>query len=232
MNKQNHKPAFTLAEVLVTLAIIGVVASLTVPNIVKNYQDAALKAAWKKNFSDISQAFKMLATDNGGSLKGICASGAHISCLSGKLLPYLRAAKTCGYEEVYGSCWNLAADTTDFIGEAGNYDEQEYALVLSSGAFLNMGWRWSADCSYFTGSETLRWCSSILVDVNGFKGPNRMGKDIFGMRILENRVVAFGAQGTPPEFSPINSCPDDGVTFGGSSNSYKGYGCAAKYLYQ
>ena len=42
------KKGFTLAEVLITLSIIGVVAALTVPTLVRNYEDAANAAKAKK----------------------------------------------------------------------------------------------------------------------------------------------------------------------------------------
>ena len=44
------KGGFTLAEVLLTLVVIGIVASLTIPSIIQNIQDANLKIAWKKKF--------------------------------------------------------------------------------------------------------------------------------------------------------------------------------------
>jgi len=50
-----NKNAFTLAEVLVTLAIIGVVAALTIPSLVTRVQDIQYKTAWKKNYSLLNQ---------------------------------------------------------------------------------------------------------------------------------------------------------------------------------
>ena len=41
--------AFTLAEVLITLGIIGIVAEMTIPTLMNNVQDQAFKAAWKKS---------------------------------------------------------------------------------------------------------------------------------------------------------------------------------------
>jgi prepilin-type N-terminal cleavage/methylation domain-containing protein len=44
------KKAFTLAEVLITLAIIGVVAALSIPSVVRNYQETQYKVAYKSLF--------------------------------------------------------------------------------------------------------------------------------------------------------------------------------------
>ena len=61
----NHKTAFTLAEVLITLAIIGVVAALTMPNLIAKYQKQETVTRLKKAYSALSQALRMSEVDNG-----------------------------------------------------------------------------------------------------------------------------------------------------------------------
>ena len=56
---------FTLAEVLVTLAIIGVLAALTIPGAIQDIQDKQLKSAWKKTYADLAQANMRLIDDRG-----------------------------------------------------------------------------------------------------------------------------------------------------------------------
>ena len=51
------KKAFTLAEVLITLGIIGVVAAMTLPSLINNIQSKQLEAGLKKQYSIISQVF-------------------------------------------------------------------------------------------------------------------------------------------------------------------------------
>ena len=53
--KSNMKNAFTLSEVLITLGIIGVVASLTMPSLIKNYRHRVLKTQFAKSYSILSQ---------------------------------------------------------------------------------------------------------------------------------------------------------------------------------
>ena len=61
--------AFTIAEVLITLGIIGVVAAMTLPALITRNQNKALEASLKKNYSIILQAFDMYQADNGYRLK-------------------------------------------------------------------------------------------------------------------------------------------------------------------
>jgi len=94
------KPAFTLAEVLVTLVIIGVLATLTIPALITNIQDAQDKSAWKNASSIISQATRMLATDNGGSLNGIFGNS---DVMRDKLSTYLSYMQKCDAGTALGS---------------------------------------------------------------------------------------------------------------------------------
>lgn len=56
---------FTLAEVLVTLGIIGIVAALTIPTLVANYRKKVVVSKLKKVYSDLQQAVKLSEADNG-----------------------------------------------------------------------------------------------------------------------------------------------------------------------
>jgi len=61
------KFAFTLAEVLITLGIIGVVAAITIPNLVANYQKRTWTAQLKKSHVMLTQAFRRMLADDGAS---------------------------------------------------------------------------------------------------------------------------------------------------------------------
>ena len=63
------KFAFTLAEVLITLGIIGTVAAMTLPSLITRNQNKALEAGLKKNYSIIQQAFEMYQAEHGETLK-------------------------------------------------------------------------------------------------------------------------------------------------------------------
>lgn len=55
---------FTLAEVLITLGIIGVVAALTLPSVIQKYQKKVTVERLKKSYSTLAQAVQMSVKDN------------------------------------------------------------------------------------------------------------------------------------------------------------------------
>ena len=61
--RKSRKVAFTLAEVLITLGIIGVVAAMTLPTLIQNHQKRSLEVATQKFYSTMSQAVKKYMAD-------------------------------------------------------------------------------------------------------------------------------------------------------------------------
>jgi len=62
---QHDKCAFTLAEVLITLGIIGVVAALTIPTMVSNYRKRVVETKLQRVYSVMNQAVRMSVAENG-----------------------------------------------------------------------------------------------------------------------------------------------------------------------
>lgn len=75
------KKSFNLAEVLITLGIIGVVAAMTI-GVINNIQNQELKTAFKKSYSTLSQALEQVTTDNGNVFYQCYSSPAHVYSLS------------------------------------------------------------------------------------------------------------------------------------------------------
>ena len=65
LNDFKKKAAFTLAEVLITLGIIGVVAAMTIPTLVANYKKKVVETRLVKVYSTFNQAIKMSEVENG-----------------------------------------------------------------------------------------------------------------------------------------------------------------------
>lgn len=65
---------FTLAEVLITLGIIGVVAAITIPSLISKVQKAQIEALVKENYSSVAQAMRMASADDAEALPVIANS--------------------------------------------------------------------------------------------------------------------------------------------------------------
>lgn len=215
--------AFTLAEILITLMIIGVIASLTIPALLQNTQDAELKTALKKTYADISQATAILLINSGdGSLKGLCTGGTSVAasdCLTNAFASHMNITKKCDLAITQG-CW--AATFKDLKGTTIVQNNQS-SIILSNGSALFFAWEADACGSGWGGASFSPRCGYINVDINGLKGPNVVGKDIFGFHILEKSVKPWGTQG---DFADENKA-DHGCIAGAD-----GQGCTTQYLIQ
>lgn len=197
--------AFTLAEVLITLGIIGVVAALTIPALIQNSQNQALKSQFKKQASVVEAAFKQAALDNGGSLAGYSAITTNNFNISDDLVnivkPYLRYIKIC-YRGQQASCQPLTTSYTTYSGgvystTAGGREptSNNAVIVLNDGTILYFWTYWAnfATCSGGGITNTQDSCGILAIDVNGVKGPNQAGKDLFEFQISSaGRLVPAG----------------------------------------
>jgi prepilin-type N-terminal cleavage/methylation domain-containing protein len=210
-NKRNK--GFTLAEVLITLSIIGVVAALTIPALTKSYEKMQFNAAFKKEYSTISQATLMIAADNSGTLDG---KFSYLNFQT-QFCQYLKCVKTCS-NSANTPCWHADGETYQLNGTQTNRAVQG-AAILKDGAraaFYDMMSLSDRACNKTAGSYH-NACGFVLIDVNGSKGPNTYGKDIFSIYILSDRVVPGGADALGAAWPQF--CTDG-----------TGFGCAVKVL--
>lgn len=203
-----NKTAFTLAEVLITLGIIGVVASLTIPTLMNSYQNAQYVTALKKVYSVLNQAFKQMAADNGcaENLKctGLFASGGMPDVanqyLGEELIKYLKVAKNCGVITNLGC---FPADTNqNYDGSATkNFhrdNEPSYKIITVDGMSITVN-SIQANCEtdYSTGASgnMSQVCGWVYIDVNGLKGPNCYGRDTYRFFITNGKGALLYPEG-------------------------------------
>ena len=151
--------AFTLAEVLITLGVIGVVSAITMPTLIKNYQKQQTVTQFKKAYTEINQAIKLSEVENGDM------SGWHVEndlqtqhdWAKNYIIKYFKTAKVCvpATEECYDAKFSEAtAKYFSFITVSG------YSIMGWTHDGGNGGW--------------------LHLDINGpKKGPNKTGKDRF-----------------------------------------------------
>ncbi len=201
-----RKTAFTLAEVLITIGIIGIVAAMTLPALVQHYQEKQRINQLKVFASIFEQALRKTFLENGYEVSSL------------DILNNLKTTKICDRTNV--GCANvtryhLNKRRTAAFGPtdpwAGSYT---YAL-LANGGVLRMNPRYN--CSDTTGTA---FCGEIAVDINGDKNPNELGKDIFYFYINPQRLLPHGFDGD--NRTPFTYC---------NANNGNGYECTAWVLY-
>lgn len=201
-----HK-AMTLAEVLITLGIIGVICAFTIPTLMNKTQDAELKSALTKEVSVLSQAVMKIMEDNGGTLDSVFGQEYTDNFLP--FVNYLSIIKICNNNLSSEGCWHKDQNWYDYYGnsivlEAQTFYSQNKGAILKDGSFIIAGAAGSPTCNSGAwisqeGSGSIGWqsgwpldCGILMIDINGFKGPNRAGKDIFSISIRKNGIVFPG----------------------------------------
>jgi prepilin-type N-terminal cleavage/methylation domain-containing protein len=176
----NKKIGFTLAEVLITIGIVGVVASVTIPTVIKNTEKKDTVAKVKEIYSILAQATTQINNDCGGSINNCLtnpnASGYDIPTTRQVANLYkakLSIAKDCTNGTTVGCMANLVYklfDGTDYW----NLSDPSYFLGFTLLDGIAMDVKWSGP-----GGSVPKYIFGFLVDINGTKAPNILGKDVF-----------------------------------------------------
>lgn len=219
INKSSFIRAFTLAEILTVLGIIGIIAAVTIPTLITNYQKEQTVTQLKKIYSQINNAIKIAEVEN-----GLCATwdtpklnfnkDESITWWNTYFIPYssFSVTKTCT-DANYTECWSSGAKFLD--GTA--FGNQSYIYqVLADGSFI----------AYTAISNTGQ--GQIYIDINGMKKPNIVGRDIFYIVfIIKKGYATFGGYGTNRNSLIYN---DNNSYCNTSSGAYKGVNCGTVIL--
>lgn len=202
--------AFTLAEVLITLGIIGIVATMTIPTLMQNIQDRQFKEAAKEAYSKASQAVQQMKLDEGGSL-------AYYYVTSGSFKPaliqYFKVIKDC---LPLGDACVQNTTISNVYSNLANGDAN--TSFMSFGQFITTdGMFWGVyNYPAYTTSRMM-----IAVDVNGYKNkPNMLGRDVFVFELKNDGKDILTPMGGPNTNYPAATyCQrvDDGT--------HQGLGC-------
>ena len=184
--------AFTLAEVLIAMTVIGVVAVLVIPPLVTNLRNAQLKTAWKENFSVLNQAAIHVMQDNGGTMVGAFNDNNSLKNVFKNHLNYITDKNQSGNVNDASPCWHSAYNWFYMDGVSPfTYGGNAACIGLNNGAFLNIGY-YDNQCNN-TAIYGAKTCGTIIVDVNGFKGPNNFGRDIFSVTLRADGIKPVGS---------------------------------------
>ena len=159
------------------MAIIGVVAAMTIPNLMANNAKTEQVVALKSVHSDISQALKLMMVDEGVSK----VSDTNILTNDGVenwtvtqqrvgdefLKKYFKVVKDCGYGVGKVDCWPTLSTIKNINGDSRPDSPNGYCVIVASGSSI---------CMYQAGTNA---AGSVSIDTNGPKKPNVLGRDMF-----------------------------------------------------
>jgi len=260
------KNAFTMTEIIIVIALLGVIAVISIPTLLISTNKSTYVAGLKRGYLMIKTATQELILDNGGSAIGIAGTPSGIAdedVLIDKYCKKLNCIKKCYTADDHNNCWkfpvksldektswneisNLLGSSPVYAVSGGQVPEMEGETPPSSYAVLANGMAMAlkfdyAGCNsnmvmvpnplphvYYLSNmvipTTAKGCGKVYLDVNGFKPPNRVGRDIFKFYIYNAGLTASGTALTPSEKNYNTSCNPAIV----STNS--GAGCAGRVL--
>lgn len=210
--------AFTLAEVLITLGIIGVVAVMTMPSLIAKHKEKELAVGIRKLYADVNNALRLSQVEFDGDIdySTVFTPGNtnYESALA--FAKYFNGAKVCqnrsdkGCAPLYHTLKysrRYEAGTGKAVDSNLNYP----AIILNNGGMLYIYQSQNANChsdvpnankydsngnklldengNPITYHYTDNVCALIYFDINGPKAPNRYGQDASRILIEKTRVV-------------------------------------------
>lgn len=204
---------FTLSEVLVTLMIIGVVASMTVPSLIQSTQEKEFHSGLKKNFSALQNALQ-----KGQIEEGLIGDNTAVFTPSKENDRSWESAKRLAkYMNTVKVCKSNSDDDCDgvyypikYATAKDGYFEPEFSAVVLADSSIYKIYQYK-DCAAIVnscqqdsignclkdenGNDIMdnKWlrthCADVYIDVNGAKKPNQFGKDVFEFLVYQDRVT-------------------------------------------
>ena len=186
--------AFTLAETLITLAIIGVVAAITIPSLVKNYNEKAWSTAQKVFTERLEVATRQMNTEE--KLAGYSNTMDFVN----ELKKYIKITRVCDNNNIT-KCfnkeviWNEGEDPIDMstIKNAASLGQEDWdtdtvAVQFANGVNAIIAYNPNTTQEPFNNQFSATSNSmAILYDVTGNKNPNKYGEksDIYAINVTE-----------------------------------------------
>ena len=200
------KTGFTLAEVLITLGILGIVAAITIPTLVSNYKQRAWDTAANVFERKLEESLKAMNTQQ--TLAGYRNTADFVSELS-KHFKITRVCKnddllTCFEDKVWWGAGEADPEEVDMaeIKTASNFGQEDWDTEIIGVQFANGTTglvAYNPDCKQnpYSNQITGTSCLALLYDTDGFKTPNTSGKDLRAINVLSlGSTCAFELGGT------------------------------------
>ena len=219
--RQLTKFAFTLAETLVVMGIIGVVAALTIPNLNQSTGDREKVARVKKAYSNLNDAFGRATAVYGPIEEWFTndnTNKAYSARVATRVADFLKISKNCEFEEE-----GCIASSYSYLTTANTISFNEsYKILLADGMalafYIDFNDCSNSDYALSSDSPIAKVCGFVRVDIDGVKGSNAWGKDLFGFYITAEGIYPWGGQNTVDAESAdalVDNCFSSGVDCAG-----------------
>lgn len=228
---KNYKKGFTLAEVLITLGIIGVVASLTLPAIVQKQQEKATVTALKKFYSMLSQAYIQAKLEYGTVdtwYETSMTQQERSKLVAEKLIKYIKTTKIC--ESNCSECFAVKHSYIDGRSSSWTNNNRYFTFITADGMSVLVNGYTTPEQHDEIQSVGFIY-ADVIVDINGYKKPNTIGKDMFSFVLTKNKVIPSGIQNQ----SITSTENETRISFPGDCNTTKCFdiceSCTAWVIY-
>ncbi len=219
--------AFTMAEVLITLGIIGIIAAMTLPSLIQRKQEKVTVTRLKKAYSILSQTYDRMVYELGSEprdwgMGGMYEQETHV-ILANKFLPYLNVIQNCiGKDQSF-----VKKHCTEKYSEPKSYAS---VRLIDGTTLIFRNWDPNCNLSYGNEKHLQNVCGSFLIDVNGNSSPNLDGNDIFAFYLTNYGIYPIGSQ-LDTRITFGTHC-DKSVNWGTNIDGFgNGAGCTAWVLY-
>ena len=169
--------AFTLAETLIVIGIIGVVAALTLPNLNSSTGDKEKVVKLQKLYSNMNDALGRVQAVY-GPINTWPKDGNHTERFMNRLFEFMKVTIVCSMGDSSKTCWS------ESLSGQPNYGS--FITADGSGVFVFA----SFNCDQATTVSGDKSCGSIKIDIDGpHKGKNEYGIDMFYFAIAEKQGI-------------------------------------------
>lgn len=180
---------FTLAEVLITLGIIGIVAAMTLPTVITKYQKQETVTKLKKVYTILSQAVAMSEVSN-GPCEYWDYSLLSAAFFDKYLKPYLPTIVNSRYGNIMNEVKYMRTNGT-IENSFTLFRDDAMIVSLKDGTVFYMT---SNSGGYVAPNGSGNREKGLCFDINGFKKPNVIGRDFFCLMVSKKyKVIPYGA---------------------------------------
>lgn len=223
----SKKSAFTLAETLIALAIIGIVAVMTIPALLVSKEKTENMTRLKKAYTSFNQALTKLTDDYGCAGNLECTGLIKVDngvALGDELAKRLKVSKNCGIDTAQHCFSTSVNDAYNGTGANVSYDYGYRFTTLDGIAFMFK----SSNAWLAPGTGNLaRACGLVRIDVNGPDvGPNYYGRDVFWFYLANGKGALLYPVGGPNDASGT-IWPGNGTCTNSNANAQN---CAGRIM--